>query len=71
MECRFLSRVEGNISRVEGRGSWVEGRGSRVESRGSRVEGDKKVKKVNIPSYIKLIYNVNLQYFSCACCVRV
>ena len=39
-------------SRVEGKMSRVEGRGSRVEGRGSRVEGGKKVKKVNILSYI-------------------
>ena len=38
------------MSRVEGRGR---GRGSR-----SRVKKLKKLKKVNIPSYIKLIYKL-------------
>ena len=69
IECRFLSRVEGRGSRVTFRGSRL-----RVEVEGKKV---KKVKKVNIPSYIKLIYNVNraVRLFStfspCACCVSV
>ena len=35
-------------------------RGSRVEGRRSKVEGGKKVKKVNILSYIKLLKYMTL-----------
>ena len=53
-----LVRVFCRGSRVEYRGSSVEVR-SRVEGRKSTVEGPGNVKKVNILSYIKSIYNAN------------
>ena len=54
-EERASGNESDHLSRLRCRGSRVTFRGSRVAGRGSKVEGGKKVKKVNILSYIKLL----------------